>query len=84
MHEGYATRALIGQNLPVSTVQVYTDWITVYTHRSTTDPSIVCAPQVCVGSAQSYSSVQLCRQKYRTSGHVVYSSTVFMCMNLYI
>jgi hypothetical protein len=50
---------------------------------STTDPSIVCAPQVCVGNVKLYSSVRLCKQKYSSSVQVVYSSTVYLYMNLY-
>ena len=56
----------------------------VRTIGSTTDPSIVCAPQVCVGSVKLYSIVQLCTQKYSPSVQVVYSSTEYLYMNLFI
>ena len=74
--------ALSGKNK--FTVKVCRDCTTVKTYSSTNDPSIVCAPQVCVGSVKLYISVQLCTQKYSSSVQVEYSSTVYLYMNLYI
>ena len=45
-------------------------------YNSTTDPSIVCAPQVCVGIASSCKAVYSCVQ-------IVNSGTVYLYMNLY-
>ena len=53
-------------------------------YSSTTDPSIVCAPQVCVCSVKLYRSVKFCTQKYSPSIQVVDSRTVYLYMNLYI
>ena len=50
----------------------------------TADPSIVCAPQVCVGSVKLYSRVQFCTQKYSPSVQAVYIRTIYLYMNLYI
>jgi hypothetical protein len=44
----------------------------------------VCTTSVCLGSVKLYSSVQLCTQKYSPSVQDVYSSTVYLYMNLYI
>jgi hypothetical protein len=60
VHEGYIAWALIAQNM--LTEQTYRDTTTTYnsTYRysSATDPRIVCAPQVCVGSVKLYNGVQ--------------------------
>ena len=55
VEEGYLAWALIGQNK--FTVHVYRDWTTVKMYSTTTDPSKVCAPQVCVGSVKLYSKL---------------------------
>ena len=44
----------------------------------------MCTTSVCLGSVKLYSSVQFCTHKYSPSVQDVYSSTVYLYMNLYI
>jgi hypothetical protein len=47
------------------------------------EPSIVCAPQVCLRNVKFNSSVQ-CRQEYSPSIEVVYSISVHVHVRVYV
>ena len=82
-------RRAVVNKITGSTVQVYSDWTTVWKYIcSTTNPSIVCALQLCIGSVKLYDSVQLCTKCVQWLSISVHCNSTscgqYICIWIYI